>query len=198
MWSLRLNYDERCQHRWFRFRDVYSQQVDSDNSFKGAQCIRVPTYSRNGFCKKSIPKNFLSVFLMNSSSLMDSSFWKRPFSRRTISLCRTFSFSRTCLYFGKILPIKDLLFLEEPSLSQNISSSFRKTLPKNYYSVKNFFFLKSLSFLKNSLFRKNSHFPKNSFVLKKLFVSQEPFLLLTSSLRNLHFHKNSFSLNNLS
>lgn len=61
MWSLRLNYDERCQHRWFRFRYVYSQQVDSDNSFKETQCIRVPTYSRNGFCKKSIPKNSFSL-----------------------------------------------------------------------------------------------------------------------------------------
>lgn len=137
--------------------------------------------------KNLFQRNFLSVFLKNSSSLKDSSFRKKPFSRRT------FSFSRTCLYFGKVLPIKELSFFEEPSLSQNISSSFRKTLPKDYYSVKNFFFLKSLSFLKNSLFRKNSHFPKNSSVLKKLFVSEEPFLLLTSSLRNFQFHKNSFS-----
>lgn len=126
-----------------------------------------PNILEEWFLSKIYSKElFLSVFLKNSSSLKDSSFRKKSFSRRTISLWGTFSFSRTCLYFGKILPIKEFLFLEEPSLSQKIPSSFRKTLPKNYYSVKNFFFLKNLSFLKNSLFRKNFYFPKNSSVLK--------------------------------
>lgn len=150
---------------------------------------------------------------MNSSSLKDSSFWKRSFSRRTISLWRTFSFSRTCLYFGKILPIKELLLLEEPSLSQNISSSFRKTFHQFCEELflfhlfsEELFISEELSLSKELLRSEKTlrvwrTFSFTNFLFKESSLSQELFLseqlvleLFLSALKNSSYLKYPLSL----